>query len=88
MAPRNRGNPAAAGIVGNTGGGTAAAATRTVRGSGSGPGKDLPPVDTTPYPGGFSFPKAGKGQLVDGQRNTVGEGSPEAAFFLPILSSA
>eukprot|EP00966_Prymnesium_polylepis_P063426 1471499-Prymnesium_polylepis.1 len=70
MAPRNRGNPAAAGHVGNVGGGTAAAATRTVRGSGGGPGKDLPPVDTTPYPGGFSFPKASKGQLVDGQRYT------------------
>ena len=88
MAPRNRGNPAAAGHVGNVGGGPAAAATRTARGSGGGPGKDLPPVDTTPYPGGFSFAKASKGQLVDGQRYTVGEGSPEAAFLLPILSSA
>ena len=88
IAPRNRGNPAAAGTEGNAGGGTAAAATRAARGSGSGPGKDLPPVDTTPYPGGFSFTKASKGQLVDGQRYTVGEGSPEAAFFLPLLSSA
>eukprot|EP00966_Prymnesium_polylepis_P336940 7391819-Prymnesium_polylepis.1 len=88
IAPRNRGNPAAAGIVGNAGGGTAAATTRTARGSGGGPGKDLPPVDTTPYPGGFSFQKAAKGQLVDGQRYTAGEGSPEAAFFLPLLSSA
>ena len=89
IAPRNRGNPAAAGTEGNAGGGTAAAATRAARGSGSGgPNKDLPPVDTTPYPGGFSFTKASKGQLVDGQRYTVGEGSPEAAFFLPLLSSA
>lgn len=88
MAPRNRGNPQGAGIVGNAGGGTAAAATRAVRGSGSGPAKVFPPVDTTPYPGGFSFSKAGKGQLVEGQRYTIGEGSPESGYFRPLLSSA
>lgn len=87
-APRNRGNPRAAGTVGNLGGGTQAAATRRAHGSGGGGAcKTEPSFDLTPYPGGFSFTKASKGQCL-AQEYAIGEGTQEAGYFLPKASFA
>ena len=88
QAPRNRGNAQGAGVEGNAGGGRSAASTRRARGSGSGPARMEPTFDTTPYPGGFSFTKALKGQCVDGTRYALGEGTEEAGYFLPLLTKA
>jgi hypothetical protein len=91
-APRNRGNPMAAGQVGNTGGGRASIDTRRARGTArGGPGGDTtskPSFDATPYPGGFSFTKASKGQCEEGLRYALREGSDEVAHFKPLAIKA